>query len=161
MKNLFSRTVLVTVCFAFLAVCTQAQTEKGRFTVGASVANASFSNTTTSFGINPSFGYFLADDLMVGTSLNFNYYAFSNEFFNDRSTSVGAGPFVRYYFGSGRLKPLLAAEFSYNRQVGEANPVSSSILAGSGGAAYFINDNVALEGLAGYNHILNRDIQNR
>ena len=67
------------------------------------------------------------------------------------------GPFARYYFGlkNPDLKPFVDAEFSILTQTSKYPTYKNSNTATSffigGGLAYFINSNVALEGVMGYN----------
>ncbi|MFZ4260583.1 outer membrane beta-barrel protein [Sphingobacterium sp. HJSM2_6] len=72
-KLLLTLTAVSAITFA-----TQAQTEKGKFIVGGEVSfeNKSYKNydvETTSFGIVPSAGYFVADNIAIGTGIGYNW----------------------------------------------------------------------------------------
>lgn len=87
-----------------LAFTTQAQTEKGNFVVGGAVQfntgkvdGAAKSNKT--FQIEPSAGYFIANDIAVGTGIG---YQFAKSYTTISSASTSAfvvSPFARAYRG--------------------------------------------------------------
>lgn len=144
----------------------RAQTEKGRFTIGAQIANLTYQNQnggrTISASINPSIGYFVADGLVVGSgipvsiangkSTNDNSY---NQF-KSNSFAIGLAPFVRYYFGRNKFKPYLGVAYSYsklttnsshNDQTGpysyEGKGKATSFIP-TIGLAYFVSPNLGL-----------------
>lgn len=126
--------------------------------VGSSIGGLNFSGSSTNVSFYPRAGYFVVDNLAVGLSIYVDYSSTSN---NGGSTSLGVGPFVRYYFGDGKLKPLLEANFNYihgsykyfNGQTTESDSYTNASL--KGGVAYFISDNVSIDGIVGYT----RDLQ--
>ncbi len=100
------------------------QTEKGHFLIaGSSNLSLSFistdySNSTsnqsqnskiTNFTLSPVAGYFVSDDLALGLLI---YY--SNTSYANKTSSVLAGPFMRYYFSkSDKFYPFLQASLDY------------------------------------------------
>ncbi len=160
-------------CMAALTTA-QAQTEKGRWLVGAQVGNFSYSDQSSqrSFegSLTPSAGYFVANGLVVGTGipLGLTWAKYTTV---DRitlaaadarfiSTSYGLAPFIRYYFGTSKLKPYVGVAYSYGRTHSNQNipgteTVKSkgyvSILKPTVGVAYFITRNAALNAGLNYN----------
>ena len=130
-----------------------AQTEKGDWLVGGLLElNTARNNTTIEF--SPNAGYFFMKNLAIGAKLLVAY----EELGNLDITSVGAGPFVRYYFSEGKIKPFFSGDIDYQNRKLKTGQGSSTENAFNyflgGGAAFFINNNVAVEGLLGYNHIM-------
>ncbi len=147
-----------------------AQTEKGRWMVGASVGNFSYSaqNGNKSFAgsISPSAGYFVANNLVVGTGIPLglstnNYYDPTGEI-HASTINMGVSPYVFYYFGSSKLKPYVGVSYTYSKtehrirsgsQTNTDNGYTSSVIP-TVGVAYFINRTVALS--AGLNYVWDR-----
>lgn len=147
-----------------------AQTEKGRWTVGASVGNLSYytsgnnrypSSSNFSASLSPSAGYFVARNLVVGLTVPVSYFGYrseaagSNAVAKIRSTEVGLSPFARLYFGQGRLRPFASVAAGITRQwymttnLGAIPYVKSTSTgfsySGGAGLAYFINNTVSLD----------------
>lgn len=79
--------------------------------------------------INPQIGYFVADNLAIGTWFGINSFG--------SSSSWSVSPFVRYY-----LKNFYGqASFGFNK----SGTYNSIAIGGDVGYAIFLNDNVALE----------------
>ncbi|WP_316823500.1 outer membrane beta-barrel protein [Pedobacter gandavensis] len=107
MKKLLLSLVAVSA-FAFAA---QAQTEKGKIIVGGNVAfdthksDASGAKSNSSFQIVPSVGYFVSDNIAVGTGIGYGYSKMNgiagpnnNTIVNGiKNTSFVVNPFGRYY----------------------------------------------------------------
>jgi outer membrane protein len=157
----------------FLAVSSSvnAQTEKGRWQLGAQIGNFSYQTQNGgknfSGSISPSAGYFIIDNLLIGTGVPVSYsaYRFPSNFNSVESatTSYGLSPFARYYIGKNHLKPYIGLAYSYSRtstrqtQPDFTGQVTKQTTTGSVtnlvptiGVAYFITDNVALN--AGLNY---------
>ncbi len=94
---------ILLLMIASLLVAT-AQTEKGRWMVGADVGNLSYSSQYEyrSFSGNflPSVGYFVANNLVAGAGVPVSFATGSSEVrdIRSKSTSIGLSPFVRYYY---------------------------------------------------------------
>ncbi len=159
---------LALVLSGFLVV--MAQTEKGRWTVGAQVGNFQYStqNGYNSFSgsLSPSAGYFLANNLLIGAGVPLSLT--TNKFSNPsgdvlyKSTEIGLSPYVRYYVGSGKLKPYVGVSYAYSMtrqrtdmdyQTLKTSGFTSSVIP-TVGIAYFINRSVALN--AGLNYVWSR-----
>jgi outer membrane protein W len=165
------KTIVCTLAFVLLEfAAVMAQTEKGRWTLGAQVGNFQYSTqgeyNSFSGNISPSAGYFVANNLVVGTgvplSLTTNKYSGPGGDVRNRSTGIGLSPYVRYYVGSNKLKPYLGVSYAYSStrrrtdmgyQTLKASGFTSTVSPGIG-IAYFINHSVALN--AGLNYIWER-----
>ena len=122
-----------------------AQTERGNLLLGG---NGSVRFTDPFMvSLNPNVGYFLADQLAMGSALFVN--ALSSGSFNN--TSLGITPFVRYYFGQTNLRPFVLAQAGYSRIWPGYRNFGSPISEGMGdlslgvGLTYFISRQVGLE----------------
>ncbi len=112
--------------------------------------NTASNNTTIEF--SPNAGYFLFDNFALGAKLVTSY----DELGDLNVTSLGVGPFARYYFGKTNIKPFVAADCDFQNQkiktsVGSSTENAFNFFLG-GGAAFFINENVAVETILGYRH---------
>jgi hypothetical protein len=149
MKKILSCLLMTLLVSAYV----NAQTEKGDWMVGGGL---SFNTTegNTFFSLQPSAGHFFAKGFVAGASLGFS----TSKFGDERSTSWGIGPFARYYFELKQpvFKPFVHAGFNVESSRSKVMGIKQtntgrSFLVGLGGA-YFINNNVAIDGLMGYNH---------
>jgi outer membrane protein W len=131
-----------------LAVVTKAQTQEGDWLIGGNL-NFSAAKQNTQFGIDPDAGYFFADNFAAGASIGFNYVKLGDT----KYTAFSAGPFARYYAGNMEkpFRPFLHTEIKFGTQktTGESSASSTAFYLAPG-ASYFINKNVAVEALAGY-----------
>ncbi|HLO57691.1 MAG TPA: outer membrane beta-barrel protein [Bacteroidales bacterium] len=172
MKNL--KNALIVLVLSFFVLSLNAQTEAGKILVGGS-SSLSFSAMTekyksddadgtwgksTSFSLAPDAGYFVIDGLAVGLQLNMGLSSFKQDDsdYKSSSTMIVAAPFVKYYYGTGKVKPFATASIGFGSQVdkdknGETTTTDKTGIFGFGGgigAAMFMNDNVALELGIGY-----------
>jgi hypothetical protein len=148
--------IQVTIIFLFVSLFTFSQTEKGNWLVGGNVGFQTGENTNQ-FIFNPNVGAFVSNNLAFGGNLNFN----SSKFGDVKSTAFGIGPFIRYYIGKAKTKPFLVSELNFLTNSVEddnfkVNNSGVGWLLGLGFAA-FINDNVAIEGVSGYNYAKYKD----
>jgi hypothetical protein len=83
-----------------LAFTTQAQTEKGKIMLGGNLAfdsqksDAANAKANTSFEIVPSVGYFVSDNVAVGTGVGYSY---DKNLSVARTSAFVVSPFGRYY----------------------------------------------------------------
>jgi hypothetical protein len=128
-----------------------AQTFKHDWLVGG-VLDINTAKNNTGIEFSPNAGYFIIDNLAIGAKMIISY----NQLGDLKVTSFGAGPFMRYYFTAAKIKPFFAAEFDYQNQKFSTGTGSSTENAFNyflgGGAAFFINENVAIEAILGYGH---------
>ncbi|GAB3889026.1 outer membrane beta-barrel protein [Spirosoma agri] len=152
-------------------VLATAQTEKGRWNVGVSVGNFSYqdnknADTKTFTGnLSPSVGYFVANNLLIGTgvplSLSTSKQGNNPYVSKYASTSVGLSPFVRYFFGAAKLKPYVGLSYSHSfvRNTYNSSAFSTDFssdgysiaLVPTLGVAYFINQTIAIYAGLNYN----------
>ena len=146
------KNVFTLLAFLMMAGAASAQTEMGSWLVGGNI-NLNTAKNNTNIGISPMAGYFFADNFAAGAMFDLNY----TNGVNSSSTNFGFGPFARYYFGTSNTRPLLHGSWNYLSNKSKVGTVSSTTNGSQfflgGGLAGFINRNVALEALAGYNHI--------
>jgi hypothetical protein len=136
-----------------------AQTEKGSKLLGGS-ASIQF-NDPFSINLNPSAGIFVLDKLAVGSSISLSFS--SNV--NSRYTSVGIGPFARYYFGKSKVQYFVLADvglyrnwYNFNYPGFEEKRTSSYFKPRLGvGAVYFITQQIGLESTLNYQIYRNSD----
>lgn len=130
-----------------------AQTDKGDWLIGGSIQLNTTKNNST-IGFSPDAGIFVIKNLAVGGNFNLNY----NKAGNTKTTNFGIGPFTRFYFTSANVRPFLHGSISYlsSRTANSNNSFASTYTGGNyflgGGVAIFINENVSLDGSAGYDH---------
>ena len=141
------------VLLMVIACAAKAQTEKGDWMVGGDLIIRTPKNNSQ-FALQPSAGYFFARNFAAGANFNLSF-----EKTGDQKTNTQAvGPFARLYFSlkNPDFKPFLHAEWNIGNKVttlptSKTSNTTSNFLLGAGGA-FFINNNVALEGVAGFSH---------
>jgi hypothetical protein len=145
-KIVFSLLVLIAVGHGAFA-----QTEKGSWLVGGNL-NLNTAKNNTEISLIPSAGYFFVNNFAAGVNAEVSYSKIADV----KNTTLGIGPFARYYFGTMNIRPFADGELTFESNksktsTGSDTYNSSSFFLG-GGLAAFINRNVAIEGLAGYKH---------
>jgi hypothetical protein len=133
-----------------------AQTEQGDWLVGGRI-DLNTGKNNTHIGISPNAGFFVIDKFAVGGNFLIDY----NKSANNKITAFGIGPFARYYFTTTKARPLLHGSFNY-LSTKIKTPITSTTNNGinfliAGGLAVFINENVAIEPLAGYSYSKYKD----
>jgi len=149
--------ILLTALIALVAGFASAQTEKGGWMVGASVANLNYGLTDKDFSLDltPQAGYFISDNVALGGQLLLSVYSPKD---GESLTSWGIAPFVRGYFG-GTEK----GKFFGQGNVGVAGSsfddetTTAFALGATAGYAYFITRNVSLETGLGYSYSKAKD----
>ena len=168
------RYVLVTLVMLVVGSAgAQAQTEKGRWTVGAQVGSLSYSGTgepysirSFSISLSPSAGYFVARNLAIGASIPVTFLAYKASFPGTtvpskvNSLSLGLAPFIRYYIGSAKLRPFASASYGYTQvwnttfaprtNNDSKNSSNYSTYSVGAGVAYFVNNTVSLDASLNY-----------
>lgn len=136
---------------AFTAPSINAQTEKGDWMVGG-YFRLNTSKNNTQIGLSPNAGAFIINNLAVGASLLLDY----SKFGENKRTDFGIGPFVRYYFTQANVRPVMHGSLNFTSSRNQTAITSTtenglSYFLG-GGAAIFLNEQVSLDGLMGYQH---------
>lgn len=144
---------LIAVCFLFTS---KAQITKGNWLVGG---NGTISKQqeklfgtdikSTNIQLNPDLAYFIIDKFSVGLSPSFGYVDLKAPTYQNKTTSWGVGPFVRYYFLPTENRINLFGGTSY-QYLSYSNGGNEHTFLFSGGPAIFFNTSVALEITANY-----------
>ena len=136
---------------SFIGLHSFAQTDMGDYLVGGNLGFRTNSNNS-SFTLTPNVGYFFAKNFAAGASITINTVKTGAS----RNTDVGIGPFARYYFGQSNFRPFINGGLGYlssTYKSGNYKYTSNGFYTTLGlGAAAFINQNVAFEGIAAYNY---------
>ena len=109
----------------------------------------------------PRLGYFVTEDLAVGSGVLLGYSRYKNPDMTVRNAHVGLQPFARYYFGAPKTTRVFAqADVSiiHTRRSGVnffpdyGNKVSftDTTVGGGIGLVHFLTQQVGLEALVGY-----------
>ncbi|TVP46243.1 MAG: hypothetical protein EA341_13975 [Mongoliibacter sp.] len=141
--------------FLLISFSTLAQTEKGRFLIGAGtnlglsessgMMNLSFSRQKTfiddglsgqtnsnNIFIAPKAGYFIFDNLVAGLDLALgsgrgtSTIDAASQNLDSKSSLFSVGPFVRYYFPSGKVLPFVEANSLFGNRNIEISGFTSS-----------------------------------
>lgn len=153
--------IIALIAIVFTPSSTKAQLQEGNMMVGASLADFGLDfqkgNTSFSMSLHPRIGYFVKDNIAVGGLVKLGV----NTAKDYTAFNYGIGVFGRYYFSDENLQVLrsarwfLEADFGFNGVNIKSGGVSSNtngLGIGFGpGLAYFITENIALEGLLKYN----------
>lgn len=127
------KVLLTLTAIAGLTIAANAQTEQGKIMVGGQVGfqtskvkDTDFKNN--SFSINPTVGYFVSDNLAIGTGIGYNWS--KNEEDKTNSTKFDAfqvSPFVRKYSANGpvRFFAQLSVPMAWGTTTTEVNNVES------------------------------------
>ncbi|MFD2515576.1 hypothetical protein ACFSRY_17010 [Pontibacter locisalis] len=125
--------------------------QEGNWLIGASIANIghNFKSETFTLDINPRAGYFLSDNLAIGTQvqLGLSIYDGGEEF------RYGLVPFARYYFPEGAAPThrwfgeVVVGFAGSSEEDSDGDAIFSRVYGVSAGYAHFVASNVALEGM--------------
>lgn len=142
------KTSCLTLLLAFtLAFACHAQTQKGTLMIGGG-GSAEFEDGFSA-SLNPNLGYFVANNVAVGSGLSLCYGKSSSL----RSVGAGVQPFVRYYFGQQAPTRFFAVAsgsvLSHRTEVEngivEYEKSTSHSFGGGLGVVHFLTDQVGLE----------------
>lgn len=153
MKNKTFLAILLLSIFTFTSL--HAQTEKGRFVIGANTSldvahtkggiSSAPSSSLTSILFQPNAGYLLLDDFSVGVSINYAY--------DGNRADVSLLSELKYYFPGVKVRPFVKANAGYrNTQRIVRYPemflgfdVDGLVFGGGVGAAFFVRNNVSID----------------
>lgn len=183
-------TILCILSFTFL----KAQTIQGKFFVGIS-SSFSIAGTGSdlmslgftsykyksdadgfveadpdkSFGINllPKFGFFVINNLVIGVDLTLAFSSDKDGTDDDKYTQTlfGAGPFVRYYIPTEKIKPFfeVGGSFGVRKSKYESDSFNAKdkysvrSFVGGIGMAVLLGDRVTFDVMGGYNSLTVKD----
>lgn len=152
------KTIQLFIAFSLLSfLTTNAQITKGNWMVGGSGSFTNYKSTFQSgiteitqtgsaLTISPNLGYFIVDNLVLGSIVSFSFSNPSGD--NNNSHGYGVSPFIRYYFRKSdkMINPFLQTGYSFSK--GKSDSGGSNKSTGytiKGGSAIFLNSSVALE----------------
>jgi len=126
----------------------------GTFSINGNISFTSYhdngaDNNRTVFIFNPSFDYFVVDNLSLGVTININNISFGEY----NNFSWGIGPSLRYYFRAAEnIRPFAGFGYSYATEDAtiSAEDIKYNNIILNGGIDYFLTDNVALETIFSY-----------
>lgn len=135
--KMFTKPIIAIIAFVCFAQAISAQTVgKGAWMVGGSAAFdiqkiKDVKKSQTTILIDPTLGYFIADDLAIGAELAFQKTG-------DLDAYFAVGPFIRYYF----IDPIFVqANVGIDLSENGGDPV----FGGSVGYSLFLNNGLAIE----------------
>lgn len=160
MKKIF----LLVCAAAFVTTCANAQTSAGSMMVGGGIEFTSVSyeggnaNDYNEVTFSPAFGYFINDNLAIGTSLTLNSGRSGTGANKTIRSAFGLGPFVRYYKFTSNESFAFFGQAVLSFETGKTDPATGGVTKNSAiqfsvspGAAYFFNEHWALElSIAGF-----------
>jgi hypothetical protein len=188
-KKFMLKQLLFLIAAATITTAGTAQFKKGNLLVETNLGNISFGNNnytyetsgatrksdgkSFSIGLYPRVGFFVSDNLVVGTELGLYLYSSSGNDFNatgvktsdnkGSSFNIGLSPFVRYYFNAakeskgrffaqlgGGFELTLSNNYDYNYYSGTTGALSSKFKYNYPKKPLYYNANI----LAGYNYMV-------
>lgn len=146
--------ILVAVSALVLGTTAMAQTDQGTWMFGAG-SNLGFTSgkvdndqedATSNLDLNVRAGYFVIDNLAIGLDVSYG----SESTGGVSSTTMGVGPYLRYYLMESKLFGEAGYQFQSASFDGD-NLGSGSALGIGAGYAAWLNDNVTIEPMVKYN----------
>jgi len=130
-----------------------AQTQKGSKMLGGS-GSVNFKEAF-SLSLSPNLGYFIIEDLALGSGVSLNYSNFKEIEF--QTFGGGVEPFIRYYFGKpAPIRVFAQANGSVYlltiKNKAEVSTHNRNAFGGSLGIAYFISQQIGVEARLTYNN---------
>lgn len=156
--NITMKTIKLFIAIALVSFSSSnAQITKGNWMVGGSGSftnykstfqsgNSEITQTGSALNISPNLGYFILDNVVLGSIVSFNFSNPSGD--NNNSQGYGLSPFIRYYFRKSdkMINPFLQTGYGFSK--GKSDSGGSNKSSGysiKGGSAIFLNSSVALE----------------
>jgi hypothetical protein len=158
---LFFACFIVSTSFGQLTQGTWLVGGNGMYSKRKNKSEGSLSYTTRDLTVLPNLAYFVIDNLATGLSLRGNFVKDSYAQPDGTKTvsvqqSIGAGPFVRYYFLNAESKANVfssaSALYTVNTSISTAAKSKQLDYTLGGGAELFFNSAVGLECLLEYKH---------
>lgn len=146
--------VVLLVCVS-LQQYAQNQIKKGVYTLSGSIYGnyskgeyGSTTDETYNINVNPSYGYFITDNILISGFVAFSYYEDKYTSSSGRTSSfimrsLAIGPSARYYFNSSSIIPFVGVNTSYAKYLGEDG--YGIKFGAEGGINFFLSNSVALE----------------
>jgi hypothetical protein len=125
--------------------------------------SGSSSSNTFNFNLIPRIGYFVTNNLAAGISLQLNITSDKDKGndFKSTGTTVGAGPFVRYYLPGKTIYPFVeasagfgSAKLKYRYGTTSLEETFNIFIFGAGaGIAVPVGEKASMDFMAGYSHV--------
>lgn len=154
--------MVVAVSMAFITAA-NAQTQKDWYLIGGNISNIRLgldeSGNKFSFDLSPKVAWFWKDNFALGAYASVGFTSTKSGSTTVNSITYQIGPLARYYFRGNALNAVAKTRFFLEGNLGLGGDnltgtATNGLGVGFGpGIAYFINQNIALEGLAKYNYI--------
>lgn len=150
---------ILSVAILLFAITANSQITKGNWLVGG---NGRFSSQIETLngakvngfliGLTPNIGYFFIDKFAAGTKISFNYNETKYYGSVSKSTQLGLGPFLRYYFlnKDNRINVFAESEYQYLRSSSNGTHDNQNTFTFSAGPVIYFNSSVGLELTANY-----------
>ena len=156
-----TKALTITLLFALCALSSYGQTEQGTWMLGGNAStDLTFESDNNSFGIivSPGIGYFLSDNLAVGSGIPL----ILNTEENYRYIGYGISPFIRYYIGPpSAFMFFVTGSFGidgWSMKYDDTTESGTKITGGAGvGCTYFLNESIGLEAILGYTYCKHKD----
>ena len=158
----YMKKIMMVLAVVSATMTVKAQTQKNWYLIGGDISkiNVDFQKKRTSFDfqVTPKAAWFIKDDIALGGYVNLGIFTTKGS----TTFSYGAGPLGRYYFSNAEVKSVMKktrwfAEANIgisglNTKTAGVSTNTNGLGYGFGpGLAYFVNQNIALEGLLKYN----------
>jgi Outer membrane protein beta-barrel domain len=167
MKSKMFLLFIITLLLSNSLLYAQAALKKGVYSLGGSIeylnskntVNDPYETTTKSsyFRFQPSFSYFIIDNLSIGGSVSYFYseteisstaYDLNSKYI---SRQFGIGPSIRYYFETNNIVPFLGVGDAYSKDIDSEQESNTFNI--SGGFDYFLSNSIGLEPFLSYSII--------
>lgn len=164
MKSKMFLLSIITLLLSNSLLYSQAALKKGVYSLGGSIEYSHSKNTlndpsditvkSSTFGFQPSFSYFVIDNLSIGGNVSFIYYDIemsSSAYSYDskaKDRQFGIGPIIRYYFETNNIAPFLEVGGAYSKDIDSKQEGKRFNF--SGGFDYFLSNSVGLEPYLSY-----------
>lgn len=138
------KVLMIGLCVLMGFSAAVAQTEKGSRLAGVQVGTIvipTSGGSGTIVGLQPAYGWFVANNLVVGAGVPFLHIGSSGTSINQ----IGLTPFIRYYFGPSQVKPYLGASVGVINTSTRALSSTDAVYSATGGLAFFINRSVSFD----------------
>jgi outer membrane protein len=151
-------------CGLFVQVAVaQGQTNKGTLLVGGNVDFSSVAAAGNGYGkslfvFSPTIGYFIIDKLAMGANIDWTVLSTSvrsnNVTYTDAVGGFAIGPFARYYFSEGNIRPYANLNMGFGGASSTSSGLGSSSTSsthsifnvGAGlGAAFMLSDHASID----------------
>ena len=146
---------LLLIITSFIINSAKSQITKGNWLVGGAGHLSSQIETINeikakgfSYSISPNVGYFFVDKFAGGIKASVSYTKLTFNGGLSKSTQVGLGPFIRYYFLHAENRINILAESSYQYLHGKGNSGqsdNSNTFTFTAGPVIYFNSSVGLE----------------